>query len=133
MVSVVQAAASRVTAQDDCLTFSVAEAASASVAAALAGGAKDAPAAWVSDSTVFVDAVRAARPDAIEPDVQELATSPLVFAVPAAIAAKAGRGAGRSVVVRAGRRHRHGSAAADRPGDHDERPARPAHRADRPG
>ena len=86
---VVEAAADRVTAQNPCLTFEVTPAASAAVAAAFTSG-KDAPTAWVSDASVFVDAVRAAKPDAVQPEVQPLATSPLVFAVPAAIAAKSG-------------------------------------------
>jgi Ca-activated chloride channel family protein len=86
---VVEAAADRVTAQNACLTFAVTPAASAAVAAAFASG-KDAPTAWVSDARVFVDAVRAAKPDAVQADVHELATSPLVFAVPATVAAKAG-------------------------------------------
>ncbi|MEP6648882.1 MAG: hypothetical protein ABJA74_03095, partial [Lapillicoccus sp.] len=90
MAEVVEAAADRLTAQNPCLTFTVASAASSAVAAAFASGAKDTPAAWISDSSVFVAAVRAAKPDAIKPDVQELATSPLVFAVPAAVATKAG-------------------------------------------
>jgi Mg-chelatase subunit ChlD len=90
MASLVQAAADRVGEESPCLTFAVSAADSSAVAAAFSTGSKDAPAAWVSDSSVFVDAVRAAKPDAIRTDVQDLATSPLVFAVPAPIAAKAG-------------------------------------------
>lgn len=90
MTSVVKSAADQVTEQNPCLTFSVSEAASAAVASAFSSGSKDAPAGWVSDSSVFVDAVRAAKPDALQPDVEAVAASPLVFAVPAPIAAKAG-------------------------------------------
>ena len=89
IVSVVQAAADRVTSQDPCAAFAVTATLSAAVASACSSG-QGAPAAWVSDSTLFVDMVRSAEPDAIEADVQELATSPLVFAVPTAVAAKAG-------------------------------------------
>ena len=90
MTTIVQAAAGRVTAGNPCLTFTVFPAESAKVAATFASGSRDAPALWVSDSSVFVTAVKAARPDALQPEVQKLATSPLVFAVPAPIAAKAG-------------------------------------------
>ncbi|HEU4999591.1 MAG TPA: VWA domain-containing protein [Lapillicoccus sp.] len=90
MMSIVQAAAARVTATNPCVTYTVFPSESAKVAAAFSSGSRDAPALWVSDSSVFVNAVKAARPDAIQPDVQKLATSPLVFAVPAVVAAKAG-------------------------------------------
>lgn len=90
LMSIVQAAAGRVTAANPCVSYTVFPAESAKVAAAFSSGSRDAPALWVSDSPVFVNAVKAARPDAIQPGVQKLAASPLVFAVPAAIAAKAG-------------------------------------------
>jgi Mg-chelatase subunit ChlD len=90
LMSIVQAAAGRVTAANPCVTYTVFPSESAKVAAAFSSGSRDAPALWVSDSSVFVNAVKAVRPDAIQPDIQRLATSPLVFAVPAAIAAKAG-------------------------------------------
>ncbi len=89
ILAVVQSAAGRATAANPCATYALTSAASAAVAAAFTGG-KDASTAWVSDSTVFVDAVRSAKPAAIDADVQELATSPLVFALPATVAAKAG-------------------------------------------
>lgn len=89
MMTIVQSAAARVATNNPCLTFTVYPAESAKVAAAYVSGSNP-PALWVSDSSVFVGAVKAARPDAIQPDVQKLATSPLVFAVPATIAAKAG-------------------------------------------
>jgi Mg-chelatase subunit ChlD len=90
MMSIVQAAAGRVTATNPCVAYTVFPSESAKVAAAFSRGSRDAPALWVTDSSVFVNAVKAARPDAIQPDVQKLATSPLVFAVPAVVAAKAG-------------------------------------------
>jgi Mg-chelatase subunit ChlD len=89
ILAVVRSAADRATAANPCATYALTSAASSAVAAAFIAG-QDAPTAWVSDSTVFVDAVRSARPAAIESDVQELASSPLVFAVPSAVAAKAG-------------------------------------------
>ena len=86
---VVEAAADRVTAQNPCLTFAVTPAASAAVAAAFASG-KDAPTAWVSDAVGVRR--RGARGQARRGPARRprLATSPLVFAVPATVAAKAG-------------------------------------------
>ncbi len=86
-VTVVKHAATRTTATNPCVRFTVTGAESADEAATLSGsGAK--PAAWVSDSSVFVDAVRAAAPDVLDA-VRPIATSPLVFALPSAVAGAA--------------------------------------------
>jgi hypothetical protein len=90
MEGVVSAAAGRVTDADPCDTFSVTAADSSTVAKNLASGNGTTPAAWVPDSSVFIDSVRAAKPDVLAGDMEEFATSPLVFAVPTPIAAKAG-------------------------------------------
>lgn len=90
MAGVVRDAAGRVTARDPCRTFTVLPAEPATTASILIGDASR-PDAWVSDSPVWIDAVRAARPGRLATDVQPLAVSPLVLAVPAAL--EAGQGA----------------------------------------
>lgn len=88
-LTVVRQAAARTTTMNPCQSFTVTSAESADEAATLSRPG-DKPAAWVSDSSVFLDAVRGAAPDVLAADVRPIATSPLVFALPSAVATAAG-------------------------------------------
>ena len=86
MSAVATDVAQRVTAHEPCLVVDVVSAAPAAVAAALSGEGTS-PDAWISDSTSWVDAVRAARPERLGADVTHIAVSPLVLAVPSSVTA----------------------------------------------
>ena len=88
ILGVVKGAADRVTARQPCRTFAITPAESATTAAVLSGDAPK-PDAWVSDSPVWIDAVRAARPATLAAGDHPFAVSPLVLAVPTSVAKSA--------------------------------------------
>lgn len=95
ILGVVTSAASRVTAKHPCRTYALTSAEPATTAGILRGDGPK-PDAWVSDSPVWTDAVRAARPGTLATGDQPLAVSPLVLAVPTAVTTSSA-GAGASV------------------------------------
>lgn len=95
ILGVVTSAASRVTATQPCRTYAITAAEAGATAALLSGDAPK-PDAWVSDSPVWIDAVRATKPGTLAADDQPLAVSPLVLAVPTAVV-KSSAVAGASV------------------------------------
>lgn len=82
MADLVKAAAARVTAGNPCATFAISSADSARTATQLARGAGRGPDTWVTDSSAWVDVVRAARPGRLATGAQPIAVSPLALAVP---------------------------------------------------
>lgn len=82
MADLVKAAAARVSAGNPCTTYAISSADSAATAAQLAGAGRG-PDTWVTDSSAWVDVVRAARPGRLATGAQPIAVSPLALAVPA--------------------------------------------------
>ncbi|HEY7719005.1 MAG TPA: substrate-binding domain-containing protein, partial [Pedococcus sp.] len=85
---VVQAAAEQAREDGACAKYAVQSASPAAVAAAIAGG--EGPDAWVSDSTLWIDQLRAAEPDLEWQKGTSIASSPIVVALPQPLAAKVG-------------------------------------------
>lgn len=85
---VVQAAADRARKAGACAAYRVQAASPAAVAAAIAGG--QGPDAWVADSSLWLDQLKAAKPDLEWQKVASVASSPIVVALPQELAAKVG-------------------------------------------
>jgi hypothetical protein len=85
---VVQAAATRARKAGACATYAVQAASPAAVAAAVAAGAD--PDAWVADSSLWLDQLRAATPDLEWQKGTSIASSPIVVALPERLAATVG-------------------------------------------
>lgn len=85
---VVEAAAKRARQAGACATYSVQAASPAAVAAAVAAGEN--PDAWVADSSLWLDQLRAAKPDLEWQKGTSVASSPIVVAMPDPLAAKVG-------------------------------------------
>lgn len=85
---VVQAAATRARHDGACAAYSVQAASPAAVAAAVAAG--EDPDAWVADSSLWLDQLRAAKPDLEWQKGTSVASSPIVVALPEKRAARVG-------------------------------------------
>jgi hypothetical protein len=88
IVGVVRDAAARASESGACADYAVQSAAPAAVAAAIAGG--EGPDAWVSDSTLWLEQLRAAKPDEAWTATESVASSPIVVALPQQHAARVG-------------------------------------------
>ena len=88
LAGVVRDAAARASEAGACADYSVQAAAPAAVAAAIAGG--EGPDAWVSDSSLWLEQLRAAKPEQAWNVGETVASSPIVVALPQDLAATVG-------------------------------------------